>query len=469
MLKRIAILSLSLMLAGSEIHAQMPAAGIPGAPAQVGIVAAVRGAVQIAKGGLAGKIAGSGMPVYLGDEIKTDDKGTLQILLLDESIFTVGPSSRIVIDEFVYDPSTGEGSINAKVGEGIFRFVTGKIARKKPEKMKVSLPVGSIGVRGTIFALESRGGDSLGVLLGPGARHNTQHRQGGLIMSSEGKETRIDRTGFGARIGQDGELSGAFEVPEDVVQRMTSSLSAPPQEENDSGGQAGGTAAGGAARSGASPDDQGNGAVQTNESATAASGQAAAGTVESAAIAGSVAVAVQSLDAEVSEASRREAASEVRIIANGISQKEDLRTLQTGQYHYHQTNVPFDGGPTGKEYEIRYDIDFGARTVGGGNSRIVAVPPHIVSPSAVAFNIPSQSFASGGGNAVFQYNNLPDTNNNCDTGACIANLTVTLQNEGGVPGAKMTHILNVIEDSGAGPDSATGSGTTDRLPGLSTP
>jgi len=45
-------------------------------------------------------------PVSIGTRIVTGSDGHMQLLLLDETVFTIGPNSDIVVDEFVYDPDT---------------------------------------------------------------------------------------------------------------------------------------------------------------------------------------------------------------------------------------------------------------------------------------------------------------------------------------------------------------------------
>lgn len=121
-----------------------------------GVSAAVTGNVQLAKAsGEVGVLVESGMPVYLGDRITTSPNSGMQILLLDETVFTIGPDSDIAIDEFVYDPATGEGRIVADMARGVMRFVTGKIPLNNPSSMDINLPVGSIGIRGTIGLIRS--------------------------------------------------------------------------------------------------------------------------------------------------------------------------------------------------------------------------------------------------------------------------------------------------------------------------
>ncbi|WP_417824110.1 FecR family protein [Thalassospira lucentensis] len=134
-----------------------------------GVSAAVTGEVILAKSaGKIGTLVESGMPVYLGDRIITSPNAGMQILLLDETVFTIGPNSDIAIDEFVYDPVTGDGRIVADMARGVMRFVTGKIPLNNPASMDINLPVGSIGIRGTIGLIRSVSAEQANEIM-PGA------------------------------------------------------------------------------------------------------------------------------------------------------------------------------------------------------------------------------------------------------------------------------------------------------------
>ncbi|MBP3126917.1 FecR domain-containing protein [Thalassospira sp. ER-Se-21-Dark] len=131
--------------ASAELEAEM-----------AGVSAAVTGEITLSKvTGEVGILVESGMPVYLGDRIVTSANSGMQVLLLDETVFTIGPNSDVAIDEFVYDPATGDGRIVADMAMGVMRFVTGKIPLNNPSSMDVNLPVGSIGIRGTIGLIRS--------------------------------------------------------------------------------------------------------------------------------------------------------------------------------------------------------------------------------------------------------------------------------------------------------------------------
>lgn len=185
---------------------QLAQAAAPAA-ARAGVAAAVKGDVKLAAvpGVRAvGKDAASGDPIFLGDRITTGGEGRLQIMLLDETVFTIGPNAALVIDQFVFDPQTSAGKVTASVLKGTFRFVTGKVAKREPSDMEVKLPVGSIGVRGTSVAGEVGDNRATIVLLGPGPETSTNERVGRILVSGTGAAgaapVEIVRPGFATEI-----------------------------------------------------------------------------------------------------------------------------------------------------------------------------------------------------------------------------------------------------------------------------
>jgi len=135
---------------------------------QAGVAAAVKGEVKATTPpDKTARVLKSGDKIFMGDRIETGADGQLQILLLDETVFTLGPSGSIKVDEFVFDPSNDEGKVKASMMKGIFRVVSGRVAHKKPENMLVDLPAGVIGFRGTNVAGIIDGQKTTVVLLGP--------------------------------------------------------------------------------------------------------------------------------------------------------------------------------------------------------------------------------------------------------------------------------------------------------------
>ncbi len=211
------------------------AAALLGAPAlaaeQAGVSAAVRGQVALTRAQVAvGRQVVSGEDIFLEDAIKSGVRSGMQILLLDETVFTIGPESELVVDEFVYDPNTSAGKLSARVTKGVFRFVSGKIAKEKPSNMNVALPSGNLGVRGTMAAGRSNDvtKQSLLVLLGEGPENDTGDQAGAFQVCNAGSCVDVHRAGFGTRIdGPDSPPTPPFRVPQDQLDALTRAVSDP--------------------------------------------------------------------------------------------------------------------------------------------------------------------------------------------------------------------------------------------------
>ena len=91
--------------------------------AKVGVTAAVNTDARGRAPGAAPRVLALGNTVVFNEEITTDGSGLVQILLLDGTTFTVGPNSQLTIDEFVYNPATGDAKVVASLTKGAFRFV----------------------------------------------------------------------------------------------------------------------------------------------------------------------------------------------------------------------------------------------------------------------------------------------------------------------------------------------------------
>ena len=183
----------------------------------VGVNAAIRNSVQIKPaGGAAFAAAQLKQRVSLGDDIQTASASVLQILLLDKTTFTVGSNARVRIDRFVYDPVKGASAVGASVAKGAFRFMSGKPTRGMPGQSTVNTPVGSIGIRGTIFegvvgsdaariarsesAVCSVASDpnnaTLIVLRGPGGRTQGDEKAGEIDLTIDGKVVGLATPGM---------------------------------------------------------------------------------------------------------------------------------------------------------------------------------------------------------------------------------------------------------------------------------
>jgi hypothetical protein len=116
---------------------------------RVGVAAAVKPEATSQPPGGETSTLRIGKSVVYDERINTSGSGVVQVLLLDGSTFTVGPDSSLVIDKFVYNPSTGRGELVASFSKGALRFVGGRLSKNEPG-VKVMTPAGALTVRGGI-------------------------------------------------------------------------------------------------------------------------------------------------------------------------------------------------------------------------------------------------------------------------------------------------------------------------------
>ena len=188
---------------------------------QAGVSAAVRGEVELAEAkGVVGTRIDSGQPIYLGDYITSSPGSGMQILLMDETVFTIGPNSEIAIDDFVYDPSNNQGHMTASITRGVVRVLTGKLAHNDPKTMKINLPVGSIGIRGTQFLVSVQDGPGNGGNNGTGSSNSwspttqkfAQDQLGSSSNNNSGPIVGVVNLGPGAGRNDSGSRPGAVEL-----------------------------------------------------------------------------------------------------------------------------------------------------------------------------------------------------------------------------------------------------------------
>jgi len=139
------------------------------------------------------------VPLEEGSKVVTGSTGHVRMTLPDNTTFTVGPYSDLVIDKFVYDPATDARTIMANLSKGVFRWVTGKVARKDPAQMKVTLPVGTIGIRGTDFESTVRPDSSGSVMLYFGQLEITEKKTRFKFLLEAGQKVTFDADGSFSR------------------------------------------------------------------------------------------------------------------------------------------------------------------------------------------------------------------------------------------------------------------------------
>ncbi len=83
------------------------------------------------------------------DTLITDKDGRLLVLFTDDSVLSLGPSTKVAIQSFSFD-KTQEPNMAVHIAKGLTRIVSGKIVKQRPQNFKISSPLATMGIRGTI-------------------------------------------------------------------------------------------------------------------------------------------------------------------------------------------------------------------------------------------------------------------------------------------------------------------------------
>jgi hypothetical protein len=94
--------------------------------------------------------ASKGTGVEMNDAIKTA-QGKVGITFEDDTKVQVNENSKLVIDDFVYDPKSKSGKLGAKIALGTVRYASGQIAKNSPQNVALNTPSATVAVRGTDF------------------------------------------------------------------------------------------------------------------------------------------------------------------------------------------------------------------------------------------------------------------------------------------------------------------------------
>lgn len=100
-------------------------------------------------------------------DIYTTGNCVSNITFKDETRVRVNENSRLLIDDFVFDPKSSDaGKLAIKVGAGTVRYASGQIAKNNPQKVAITTPTATIAVRGTDFNMTvDESGASLVILV----------------------------------------------------------------------------------------------------------------------------------------------------------------------------------------------------------------------------------------------------------------------------------------------------------------
>lgn len=144
-----------MAVAGLLCLAGNAAAQAQATAAHAGFVKMVRGDVQLLSAGGVLRPARTGDEVAPIERIVTGPDGAASVMLRDGSILVVGPSSRLDLKEFAFDPTTQDGNMLVSLLRGSLRMITGLIGKTHPDAVRIETQTATIGIRGTDFIVQA--------------------------------------------------------------------------------------------------------------------------------------------------------------------------------------------------------------------------------------------------------------------------------------------------------------------------
>jgi len=131
-------------------------------------------------------------PVEMRDLIQTL-KGRANIKFVDDTKVSVTEYSKLLIDEFVYNPEKKTGKLSLKAALGTIRYSSGKIAKNSRENVKIKSPTASVSVRGTDFTMNVQEDGASSFLLLPSTDANGNSYVGSIDVSTLGGTVTLDQ------------------------------------------------------------------------------------------------------------------------------------------------------------------------------------------------------------------------------------------------------------------------------------
>jgi hypothetical protein len=121
-------------------------------PSPAGLVKVATGSAFIVRAG-AMIPARAGQIVQEADALRTGEDGTIGVTLKDDTRVSLGPSSEVQLDRFVYAPADTGVALVLKFVRGAAAYVSGRIAKLAPDSIRLETPAAIVGVRGTSLAI----------------------------------------------------------------------------------------------------------------------------------------------------------------------------------------------------------------------------------------------------------------------------------------------------------------------------
>ncbi len=164
------------------------------AHAAIGSISEHKGSASIVRGKQELTVANN-TGVESDDTVKVASNSETHITFRDNTKVTIKANSRLVIDDFVFDPKKSDaGKMAMHVALGTVTYTSGQIAKTNKQNTNIRTPTAQVAVRGTDFSMTvDESGQSLVVLLpscdDPKKLNNYQMGMGNCVVGQIDVET----------------------------------------------------------------------------------------------------------------------------------------------------------------------------------------------------------------------------------------------------------------------------------------
>ena len=132
------------------------------------------------------------LDIFSYDTVKTGN-GKVGIEFVDDTRVDVTQHSKLIIDEFVYDPNSKTGKLSLKASLGTVRYASGQIAKNSATNVKITTPTATIGVRGTDFTMTIDETGSSTIILLPSCDTNGSCFVGEISVESDAGQVILNQ------------------------------------------------------------------------------------------------------------------------------------------------------------------------------------------------------------------------------------------------------------------------------------
>jgi hypothetical protein len=118
---------------------------------EIGEISELRGNGEVLRSQGGDKLlAELALGILSNDDVRTGN-GRMALTFVDDSILKLTEHSKIIVDEYIYDPNPSKSKLALRMASGTARFISGKLGKIDKKNISIRTPSANIAIRGTDF------------------------------------------------------------------------------------------------------------------------------------------------------------------------------------------------------------------------------------------------------------------------------------------------------------------------------